>query len=219
MSGRLGVHTFIHVVLGPMQLPLYECVLFSAPQQPALDPLREEVFLRALDDSSIEAAVLAAESESDGQWLNIFVSRLTVSVHPADQALALTVAGLRHDNEHSGGLFGESWGPGFLGTVYAAAAENYRRAQWAKHWLQRALNASDPIDFWRFGKLAEGVADWRFARQFAPGFIPDAPLVGRFGAELYERLEKAAKERMDKRKESLFGLKAPDRELVRALKA
>jgi len=93
--------------------------------------------------------------------------------------------------------------------------KNSRRARWAQHWIELASNASDPIDFWRFGKLAEGVADWRFARGFENG--REGPLLDRFGDELCKRLRKAAEARTEKRKKTLFGLKVPDQDLLRVL--
>jgi hypothetical protein len=100
--------------------------------------------------------------------------------------------------------------------VVKVAAKNYRRNQWARHWGNSMLTASDPIDFWRFGKLAEGVVDWRFVNWF--GSKKGSVLLERFGDELYTRFRKAAGKRTKKREDTLFGLKAPDRDLLIILK-
>jgi hypothetical protein len=54
------------------------------------------------------------------------------------------------------------WKPGFLDDVAKAARKNYVRAQWVDHWIRLLCGTKEPTEFWRFGKLAEGIVDWRF---------------------------------------------------------
>jgi hypothetical protein len=206
----------IRVLVGKELMSLYDCALFGAAETSALNPLREEVFEGALDDAALEAAVIAAESCGAGPWLDRHVERLLASSHPGDLARGLTVLGLRHFDDQSDQKLARLAGPGFLGQVTAVAMKNSRRARWAQHWIELASNASDPIDFWRFGKLAEGVADWRFARGFENS--GEGPLLDPFGDELCGRLQKAAEARTEKRKKTLFGLKVPDQDLLRVLR-
>lgn len=215
---EVGDDLVVRVVLGPQQVPLYHSALFKLPNAAGLESLREQLFVEALDDASIESAVLSAESAGIGAWLDSFIDRLADSSYPADQALALTVAGLRRMNPQSERLLQNSWGTGFLGEVHAAATKAYRRAKWTRHWLVAAFDTNGADDFWRFGKLAEGVADWRFTVEFqGRPYEDERSPMGRFGDELYSRLENAAKERLKKRKTTLFGLDAPDADLVRVL--
>lgn len=212
-----GKRSFLMVVVGQESIPLYHHALFAAPREGSLDPLREELFFHALDDGAIETAVLAAELRNTGSWLDRFVDRLRESRHPADQALALTVAGLRFENEHSGSLFERTPGPGFLGEVFERAKDVYVRAGWTKHWLGLALGAESPIDLWRFGQLAENLADWRFAREFAILSSAQKPEFRLFSGELHMRLSKAAEARRSKRRSKLFGLEPPNHEVLREL--
>jgi hypothetical protein len=201
----------VTILTGEDRIPLYERALFSAPQAAAIDALREEIFTVALDDAALEAAVAAAESSHASLWLDAYADKLLGSNHPDDQARSLSIMGLRQTNTASDRHLTESWGPGFLGEVAASAAKNYRRYQWANHWLESTRTATHETDFWRFGTLVEGVADWRFRDWFE--HAERSAIMSRFGDELYERLQKAAEKRTNKRKNSLFGLRVPDRDL------
>jgi hypothetical protein len=99
------------------------------------------------------------------------------------------------------------WHPGFLDDVAKTARKNYFRAQWADHWIKLFCRTEEPTDFWRFGKLAEGIVDWRFVGSFE-SFGSGGALLDVFGKELYSRLEKAAKDRRDKRENTLYGTTA-----------
>lgn len=214
---RLNRYTpLARVVIGPEGISLYNYALFSAAESPALNRLREGLFGAALDDAALEVSVVAAEICSAKPWLDGYTERLLASSHPGDVARGLTMLGLDHPDDKSDQSLGKAAGPGFLGQVAAAAGKNSRRARWAQHWIECAVTASDPIDFWRFGRLAQGVADWRFIRAFENG--RDSELMHRFGDELRTRLRKAAEGRTEKRKATLFGLKAPDQDIAQALR-
>jgi hypothetical protein len=206
----------IRILVGKERMSLYNYALFGAAETSALNPLREDVFAGAFDDAALEAGVIAAESGGAGPWLDRYVERLLASSHPGDLARGLTVVSLRSFDDRSDRSLAGFAGPGFLGQVTAAATKNSRRARWAQRWIERASNAPDPIDFWRFGKLAEGVADWRFAREFDNSRTE--ALLDRFGDELCARLQKAADARTEERKKTLFGLKVPDEDLLQVLR-
>jgi hypothetical protein len=69
-----------------------------------------------------------------------------------------------------------------------------------------AATAQDPIDFWRFSKLAEGVCDLRIVALFWD--IAVGVFFRHHGADVLERLIKVAEQRAKKRSGILFGLKA-----------
>lgn len=207
---------FVTVTIGKIQVNLYDQALFGTPDISELDPLREKEFFSAFNDATIEVKVAAAEVCGAINWLDTYINKLLESHHPGDQARGLTIAGLRNTNAVSTHAFERDWGMGFLGEVAKLGAKNYQRAQWAGYWLNCMLNASNPIDFWRFAKLAEGIVDWRFVNWFEGNEV--CVLLERFGDELYSRLWKAAAKRSKKREDTLFGLKAPDPDLVMILK-
>ncbi|GJL66758.1 MAG: hypothetical protein NPIRA05_17290 [Nitrospirales bacterium] len=208
--------SFFTVTIGKVQISLYDQAIFGNPDVFEFDPLREKEFSLAFNDATIETKVAAAEKSGSINWLDSYINRLLESRHPGNQARGLTIAGLRNTNSISTLAFKRNWGPGFLGEVAKAGDKNYQRAQWAEHWINSMLNTSEPIDFWRFGNLAEGVVDWRFLTWF--DCKQNSELLKRFGDEIYARLRKAAEKRTKKREGTLFGLKAPDHSLVIVLK-
>lgn len=202
----------VYIEIGKDRVSLYNRALFSTSDVVALDPLREGVFGDAFDDAQLEEAISAAEACGAVAWIDRYMDGLLASAHPSDQARGLTIAGLRQVNIKSDRVLAEPWGSGFLGEVASAAVKNYQCNRWAQHWFNCARTSSDPIDFWRFGKLAEGVVDQRFVGWFESKKY--CYLLTTFGDEVYERFMKAAQKCTKKRKDTLFGLKAPERDLL-----
>jgi hypothetical protein len=169
-------------------------------------------FESAFTDADLEDATIAADEGEKAGWLDAYVERLVTSGHPGHQARGLAIAGLRFPNASSDRLLGLDWGLGFLGDVARWAGKNYRRAKWAYEWLQAAANATDAIDFWRFATLTEGVADRRIMRTLRE--LEGSSWLQRYGEALRTTLTDAQESRSKKRKATLFGAKAPDRDLV-----
>lgn len=209
--------SFVRVALGEEAIPLYLHALFVAPDEESLNTLREEYFLNAPDDSAIEIGVLAAEINGASSWLNRFVNRLRESRHPADHALGLTIAGFRVENALSDLIFAQAPEPGFLGDVRSKAGEAYLRSSWTRHWIQQALEALHPSDLWRFGLLAEKIADWRFACDFERYGRNQSSPFRMFSGELYSRLVKAAQARRKKRESTLFGMDMPGNDVLQMI--
>ena len=202
----------VNVVIGQEGIPMYQHLLVSTPDSQPLDDLRRDLFATALDDAALEMATVAAEVCGATAWLGRYVDSLVASGQPAEQARGITIAGFRHANPDSDQILAVNRGGGFLGQVATVAAKCYRRAGWARHWLNAAGRTDDPIDFWRFSKLAEGVCDVRIIHAFRG--VAASALFTRFGADLLERLKKAAEERSKKRAGTLFGIKAPARDVA-----
>ncbi len=97
------------------------------------------------------------------------------------------------------------------------ARKNYQRDAWARHWMTSASNSSDPVDYWRYAQLAEGVVDWRVAIWFSRN-ESDSDLIRRFGAQVWERHVRAAESRSKERGKTLFDISAPDGDLVQMLR-
>jgi hypothetical protein len=214
-----GANSIVTIVIGQERIPLYLQTLFktasTATFVAALDPLRERFFREAFTDADLETGVISADACGASAWLDAYMNRLLASSHPGEQARGLTIAGLRHKNAIAQSALAQSWGDGFLGEVAAHARKTYQKNEWASHWFALAAATDDPIDFWRYGQLAQGIADRRFSR-WLDG-VPESLLSLRFGAELVTRLKTAAEKRSGKRKETLFGLKAPDQHIRIAL--
>ena len=207
--------TSMNVVIGHEAIPFYEYALFKSADAEPIVTLREDVVDAALDDAELEMVTVAAEVCGAGDWLGRYVEELAASNLPVAQARALTIAGFRQPNDSSRRILDENWGDGFLGHAAAVAKECYQRAIWAQHWLEEAAKAKDPLEFWRFATLAKAVVDIRFVLLFRRQ--PSTELLRRYGADLHERLRTAAKERSKKRRDTLFGIKAPGQDLTMSL--
>jgi hypothetical protein len=210
------VRGLVNPVTGSERVGLWEYVLFAAPEAESTDALRRELFADTLDDASLERATIAAERHDGADWLTRLVEQLVGSSNPGDQARGLAIAGLRYPNAASSHLLERSWGPGFLGDVAGWARAVYQRATWVDVWFGRAADATDPVEFWRWTVLAEGIADVRALRSFEASATGE--MFARFGAELSERLRDAGEKRTKRRRDTLFGFKAPDRDLTAMLR-
>ena len=197
----------VNVLIGDESIPFYDYALFTAADSQPITALRGETAEEALDDATLQMVCTAAEVCGATTWLDGHIERLLASDHPCAKARAITLAGFRQLNERSSQVLSEDWGGGFLGQAAAAARESYRRADWARHWLEQIAQTSDPIEFWRFATLAKDVVDVRFVMLVRR--LPSNELLRSYGAALYDRLKSAAEERLKKGRETLFGIKAP----------
>ncbi len=208
-----GARPSVNVVIGDEQIPLYDHLLFGASAIEALEALRRAHFEDAMDDAALDQATLAAELSGMSAWLAGYINELVASEHPGHQARGLTIASLRQPNADSDRILGMDWGEGFLGAVAATVRETYRRAVWARTWLERAGGSGNTVDFWRRCKLANGVSDLRAVPIFDQAVTKNGPLTP-FVAEARHQLKLAAQERIEKRKGTLFGQVRPDSSLV-----
>ncbi|WP_338848816.1 hypothetical protein V8J88_07820 [Massilia sp. W12] len=205
--------------IGDERIPIYLQTLFKTARPDdfvtALNPLREQFFNNVFTDAELETAVIAADACGAGVWLDDYMQRLIDSQHPGQQARGLTIAGLRHNNAAAQAVLAQSWGHGFLGEVAEFARKQYQKHEWASHWFALAVAASDPLDFWRYGQLAQGIADRRYYNWLENW--ENNEMMQRFGSVLLEDVKKAAEKRSDKRKKTLFGLNAPSDDIRRLM--
>lgn len=78
-----------------------------------------------------------------------------------------------------------------------------------------SLETTCSTEFWRYSVLDVGIADIRYCIWLDSA--AQSEMTRKFGVEYANRLRKAAEARTKKRKNTLFGLKAPDSLLVHAL--
>jgi hypothetical protein len=123
---------------------------------------------------------------------------------------------MRQKSEVSESVLIQQWGTGFLGNVAANARKIYKKNEWAYYWFQLAIEAANSTDFWRYSVLTEGIVDMRYCTWLDE--IPQSEMIQKFGAEFFSRLRKASEARTKKRKDTLFGLRAPDSLMVHALR-
>ena len=196
--------------------PLHLISLFQV-RDPALEPFWAEVLDGALDDNAIQKIVVAAETEDGAAWLDAYVSDRLGRTEPGHRARGFTVAGMRSTNPHSDEVFAKRPSAGFLAHVAEHANGRYARARWSQHWLDQMARTDDPVAFWRYSQLAIGVADIRALLD--RDWINAVPTETRSYLEgLFEQMGKAAEKRSKKYAETLFGLKAPSRDLALLLR-
>lgn len=212
LSARLFQHLWtaepiVTVLVGRAKIPLRLLTLFTATDSEPIDTIRTQEFRSALDDRQIERLVAAAEVAGQHAWLTEFVDRMLNSPMPADHALGITVAGLRHSNLHSEGCLARDWSGPFLGVAAEAARYAYERNIWTIHWLELALGASSE-DYWRYSTLAAACAD---RRVLTWGDFARVRLCEReFGGDLASAMAKHSDKISEKREKTLYGLKKPN---------
>lgn len=157
----LSADAIVDTLIGGARIPLRLHALFRAAADPELDRLRMEQFISARSDAEIEAMVAAAQMHGSQSILDAIVAELLSSSIPARQALALTITGLRSPGEVGDALLASYRGQGFLGQVAGAATDLSRRARWFQTWHNRALEADDPAEYWRYALLASRCIDRR----------------------------------------------------------
>jgi len=205
----------VAIVFGDARIPQDIAALFSGPDVEALSALREQAFGRATTDADLETLIFAAEAAGHMKWLEEWIHKEASTGMPGRIARAITIEGFLTTTTGSPTLLARDWGAGFLGQVAESARFAYDRNTWAKTWADMAVNASNTEDFWRWGELTAGIADIRAFHWFDPDF--DMPLMQRFGRKLFKLIRQTAEKRTSKRKETLFGLKKPDRSLLHQL--
>ena len=208
------VQPIINICFHPEGIPLYLGALFATPKK-LLDCVKRQVFDDALTDAELELAVVSAERFGDCAWLDGYVGELCGGDTAGRIARGLTIASLRQANPASDGHLAATFGGRFLSAVQEHARATYTKNRWAEHWFSRASKSEDPVDFWRYGNLAERVADSRFLHWCNT----EMPTFRAFEHELLNRFKSVSQKRSKKRDETLFGCPAPSAELKRLLRS
>lgn len=201
------IEPHVTVVLGPAKHPIRHLALFTAPISESISALRGEAFENALDDTTIEQIVMAAEAAGASAWLDAFVDSRLVSATPGDQAMAITIASFRPKNAQSDTVLARDWGAGFLGGATEQGRARYRRAIDADHWFTQAIQANDPHERWRYLELGVAGADRRHLLAPLSRFDPDAR---RMGGDLPQRLKKAAEKVSNNGRKTFLGARRPN---------
>lgn len=209
-----GLDSPITITFGDARIPQEAITLFAGPDVEALSTLRKKALMQAKTDAELQTLIFAAEQAGHTSWLENWIANEVATDVPGRIARALMVEGLRNSESESSSLLSRDWESGFLGEVTKHARFAYKRNIWAKTWANQALQATNPLDFWRWGELTVGIADVRACHWY--DLHVDTPLVQRFGKELFGRIRTASEKRTKKRKDTLFGIKKPDRLLVEA---
>lgn len=176
----------------------------------------KKALVQAKTDAELQTLVYDAEQAGHIDWLESWIANEVATEVPGRIARGLMAEGLRNFGSVTSPFLSRDWGSGFLGEVAKQARFAHERNIWAQTWASKAIQATNPLDFWRWGELTVGIADVRAYHWF--DLKVDRPLIKRFGKELFKRIRSASEKRTKKREETLFGLKKPDRILIESQK-
>ena len=210
-----GDEPFFKIVSDDEDISLFLSAVFSDSSSPRMSDFRERYVEQASNDAELALCARAASVCGSQQWLLSYIDKHHLAENPAMQARAMILAGFCYPEEDLTYVFAGDRKTGFLGQVRTFALKQRTHSVWAKHWCVSAIRSESTVDFWRFAQLAEGVADMRFTRCFEN--LPSCRNHVPFEPDVYERLRKAAENRHKKRKDTLFGLKAPSDRISWAL--
>lgn len=211
-----NVDSLVNVRFGDAKIPQEAFTLFAVPDIEDLSKLRKKALVLAKTDAELQTLIYAAEQAGHIDWLESWIANEVATEVPGRIARGLMAEGLRNFGSGTSPFLSRDWGPGFLGGVAKQARFAHERNIWAQTWAIKAIQATNPLDFWRWGELTVGIADVRAYHWF--DLKVDNPLVERFGKELFRRIRDASEKRTKKREETLFGIKKPDRILIESQK-
>ncbi|MGZ8916142.1 MAG: hypothetical protein ACXW1Z_23930, partial [Methylobacter sp.] len=197
---------------GDTKIPQEAITLFAGPDIDAL----KKALVQAKTDAELQTLIYDAEQAGHIDWLESWIANEVATEVPGRIARGLMAEGLRNFGSVTSPFLSRDWEPGFLGEVAKQARFAHERNIWAQTWASKAIQATNPLDFWRWGELIVGIADVRAYHWF--DLKVDSPLIKRFGEELFGRIRSASEKRTKKREGTLFGIKKPDRILIESQK-
>jgi hypothetical protein len=210
----------VNLLIGPAQLPFHRLALWLASDSPLAKNMRFARLQSAPNDEALFTEVLCAAKVRKQAEVLDYVQKLAIREHPGDLARALTLAGFSDTNEIGPQIFTRlGTVRGFLGQVRDHARASYEQNKWARHWYQRACAAIDPVEFWCACALMIPASDGRFALWFNPVRDLSSAEMQPFARFVWNSLADRATEKLKDRRKSLFGLKPPSDDALRAIKA
>jgi len=211
-----SVDSLVNINIGDARIPQEVITLFAGPDVEPLSKLRERALIQAKNDAELQTLIYTAERAEHIDWLERWTAIEIATEVPGRIARGLMVEGLRNFGSVTSPFLSRDWGPGFLGEVAKQTRLAHERNIWAQTWANKAFQATNPLDFWRWGELTLGLADIRAFHWF--DLKVDSPLVKQFGKEIFGRIRSESEKITKKREETLFCLKKPDRILLEAQK-
>jgi len=189
---------------GHAKIPLDQMVAWQARASGGWDAIRRARLDLADNDHDLAREVLSATVAGQVLLLDDIVSEYLASSQPVTVARGLTILGFSAQSASTAEYLGKAaTAPGFLGEAARKAKAAHDRAEWARTWRVRMIEAKDPTEYWQAGVLVAKLVDQRWdlwdlepisgslADQFDPLFEPN----------FRRRLERWEQ----KRKSTLFG--------------
>jgi hypothetical protein len=138
---------------------------------------------------------------------------------PASIARALLVCGFSDENAHAAAVLERfSNARGFIGRAHAAAQYAYERNVWARRWYAKMITTERSEEFWRYSILLAKIVDGRYSLWLSE-FSPTKTTFANFISTVKATIERRIQSWRDKRRDKLFGEKAPSIYFMRKAKS
>ncbi|WP_227010590.1 hypothetical protein [Pelagibius marinus] len=163
---------------------------------------------QASTDRELALEVVAAFRAGQAAIVESHIKNLIATGRPASIARGIAVAGFCDQSEFADQiLLRYRTSSGFIGAAHRAARRAYDRNVWSRHWWEKMGAATDRLDFWRYSVLLTKIVDVRF--ELWAGEVADDTLLSTFYVTIEDGIKKRIKRWSDKRRDQLFGRKAP----------
>lgn len=202
--------SYVQIQYTAAQLPLESVALWWASDDLEVNNLRFARFDKCVDDNDLALEASAALYTGKLAVLNAYVRGKLKSSLPADVARAVAVIGFADDEQLASQVFATYKGAeGLLGTAAQSCQFAMDRHRWSKHWFRSMQTATSEEDFWTTSNLFLKVVDTRFVALHRDNPIgTDVFNVWWWSVE--RRLQGRFDKWSEKRKKTLFGMKAPN---------
>lgn len=202
--------SYVHVRYTAAHLPIESVALWWASDELKVDNLRFERLDRCMNDHDLSLEAATALYTGKATVLEAYIQDRLKSPIPADVARAITVIGFA-DNEQlaSKVIANYDAAEGLLGIAAATCKFAIDRHRWSKHWFRTMQTATSKEDFWAASTLFLKVVDARFDALHRDD-LSGTEVFNAWWWSVERRVQRRFEKWSDKRKQTLFGAKAPN---------
>lgn len=202
--------SYVHIRYTTAHLPLESVALWWASDDLEVDNLRFERLDRCVNDHDLALEAAAALYAGKATVLEAYIQDRLKSPIPADVARAIAVIGFADDEQLASKVLANYDGTeGLLGTAAATCKFAIDRHRWSKHWFRTMQTATSGEDFWAASTLFLKVVDARFDALHRDDLI-GTDVFNAWWWSVERRVQRRFEKWSDKRKQTLFGAKAPN---------
>ena len=201
---------YVHIRYTTAHLPLESVALWWASDDLEVDNLRFERLDRCVNDHDLALEAAAALYTGKATVLEAYIQDRLKSPFPADVARAIAVIGFADDEQLASKVLATYDGAeGLLGTAAKACQFAIDRHRWSKHWFRSMQTATSGENFWAASTLFLKVVDARFDALHRDDLI-GTEIFNAWWWSVERRVQRRFEKWSDKRKQTLFGAKAPN---------
>jgi hypothetical protein len=201
--------SYVQIRYTAAHLPLESVALWWATDSLEVNALRFARLDRCAKDHDLSLEAAAALYTGRAAILKAYVQDRLKSPIPADVARAITVIGFSDDEQLAADVVASYHGAGgLLGTAAETCRFAIDRHRWSKHWFGSMQTATSEEDFWTASTLFLKVVDARFDALHRDE-LKGTDVFNVWWWSVERRVQPRFEKWSDKRKNTLFGAKAP----------